>query len=104
MLKSTGKFKVHEIIYNNGEFALARGNWETETRLSLACRWHDDGMGYPQTFGKPQWMMFPRDVTVEMCNALDMPEAATVAVTFLPPRQNPNANEKAAEPSEVQPR
>ena len=104
MLKSTSKFKVHEIIYNNGQFALARGYWETDTRLSLACRWHDDGMGYPQTFGKPQWMMFPRDVTVEMSNALDKPEEASVAVTFLPPKQNPDANGEAAEPSEVQPR
>lgn len=84
MLESTSKFKVHDIIFNNGDFALARGYWEDESKLSLACRWHDDGIGYPQTFGKPQWMMFPRDVTVEIANALNAPAQVQVAVTFHP--------------------
>ena len=84
MLESTSKFKVHDIIFNNGEFALARGYWEDETKLSLACRWHDDGIGYPETFGKPQWMMFPREVSVDIANALDLPTKAKVAITFHP--------------------
>lgn len=60
VLESTGKFKVKSIIFDNGEFAIARGHWDGGLRLSTACRWHEkDGIGYPQTFGKPQWMLLP---------------------------------------------
>jgi hypothetical protein len=52
MLGDTSKFKVHDITYDNDGFAIARGYWEEGNELRLACRWHDDGIGYPQTFGQ----------------------------------------------------
>jgi hypothetical protein len=69
-LGSTNKFKVHEIIYNDGDFAFATGHWDGGTNLSLACRWYSEGIGYPQTFGNPQWMLLP-DVIVDRQNILD---------------------------------
>jgi hypothetical protein len=83
MIGSTSKFKVKDIVYDKGGFAVARGYWDGSDKLSLACRWHeDDGMGYPQTFGKPQWMLLPReDVTVEIISTLD-PSLSRVALTL----------------------
>ena len=84
MLESTSKFMVVDIIYNKDGFAIAKGHWDgDDAQLRLACRWHDpDGIGYPQTFGKPQWMMFPYEVTVDILNSLN-PSEAKVKVTFL---------------------
>ncbi len=67
MLDSTSMYQVIEIIYNDGAFAIAKGYWNGEKdQIRLACRWHEeDAIGYPQTFGKPQWMMLP-------CNGLDL--------------------------------
>jgi hypothetical protein len=62
MLESTSKFEVKAILYNDGEFAIAEGYWNKEPTLRLATRWHEDGgIGYPQTYGKPQWFLFPVD-------------------------------------------
>lgn len=84
MIESTSKFRVHDIVYNKGGFALARGYWEGSETLSLACRWHDEGIGYPQTFGKPQWMLFPSDpsmVDVEVTSTL-IPAESRVVITL----------------------
>ncbi len=83
MLGDTSKFKVHDVVYNKGGFAIARGYWDGQKELRLACRWHEDGgLGYPQTFGKPQWFMFPEnDLSVEIVSTLD-PSRARVAVSF----------------------
>lgn len=78
MIKSTSKFTVKDIVYDKDGFAVARGHWENNPNLSLACRWHDDGVGYPQTFGKPQWMLFPNDVKVEVVGTLDPVEDRVV--------------------------
>lgn len=81
MLESTGKFKVEKIISNDGSFALATGYWNGGKTLSLACRWHEpDGIGYPQTFGKAQWMVLPAS-QVDIQNALS-PESSKVTLTF----------------------
>jgi len=81
MLNSTNKFKVQSIIFNNGEFAIASGFWNGQSDLSVACRWFEEGgMGYPQTFGKPQWMLLP-EVGVDILNALH-PSKAKVTLTF----------------------
>jgi hypothetical protein len=82
MLESTSKYKVVEIIYNDGRFALAKGYWDGDkTELRLACRWHETEIGYPQTFGKPQWMMLPEGLKVDVFNAL-APTDSEVRVTF----------------------
>ena len=60
-LGSTSMFEVLEIVFDDGDFAVARGLWDEEKKESYACRWHAGGrtIGYPQTFGKPQWMRLP---------------------------------------------
>ena len=79
MLSDTSKFKVHDIPYDKNGFAIARGYWEGGSELRLACRWHDDGIGYPQTFGKPQWMMFPdEDIALQIIRTLDPTEHKVV--------------------------
>jgi hypothetical protein len=79
MLGNTSKFKVHDIPYDKNGFAVARGHWEGKPELRLACRWHDDGLGYPQTFGKPQWMMLPDDdIAVQIISTLDPAESEVV--------------------------
>ncbi|MET4163927.1 hypothetical protein ABIE61_003793 [Marinobacterium sp. MBR-111] len=73
MISSTSKFKVIEIIYNNNNFAIAKGYWDGQKeKISIACRWHEpDGIGYPQTFGKPQWMLLPGEgLKVDMLDTL----------------------------------
>lgn len=81
VIGSTGKFKVEKIISNDGFFAVATGYWDGQDKLSVACRWHEeDGIGYPQTFGKPQWMLLPAS-HVAIDNALDS-EASKVVLTF----------------------
>ena len=75
MLNSTSKFKVLEIIYDNGNFAIAKGHWNDDSepkKIHLACRWYEeDGIGYPQTFGKPQWMLLPSEsIELDFINAL----------------------------------
>jgi len=73
------------IPYNKNGFAIARGYWEGGNELRLACRWHEDGgIGYPQTFGKPQWMMLPNvseGLSVEIISTLD-PSQAKVVITL----------------------
>jgi len=83
MIESTGKFKVHDIPYDKDGFAVARGYWDGDTsRLRLACRWHDDGIGYPQTFGKPQWMMLPTEnLSVDIINSLN-PSGSKLVITL----------------------
>ncbi len=83
MLESTSKFKVNDIVYNKNGFAVARGYWEGSDKLCLACRWHEDGeIGYPQTFGKPQWMLLPQEgLSVEIISTLD-PSRAKVVITL----------------------
>ena len=60
---STSRFNVKEIIFDDGFFAIAEGDWKTDAGIweySTACRWYAaDGIGYPQTYGKPQWMVLP---------------------------------------------
>jgi hypothetical protein len=83
MIESTSKFKVADIIYNKDGFAVALGYWDGDSQLSLGCRWHTkDGLGYPQTYGKPQWMEFPRqDISVQFEPSKD-PLKARVTITL----------------------
>ena len=82
MIESTSMFTVVDIIYNKGGFAIAKGHWDGITsQFRVACRWHEPGgIGYPQTFGKSQWMLLPDEVTVDILNSLD-PSNAKVNVT-----------------------
>jgi len=82
MIESTSKFTVQDIVYDKEGFAVARGHWENDPKLRLACRWHDDGVGYPQTYGKPQWLLFPEsDIEVEAVGTLN-PADDKVVITL----------------------
>ena len=73
MLASTSMFQVQAIAYEKDNFALATGYWDGDTsQLRLACRWYDTngGIGYPQTFGKPQWFLFPEDIKADFIDIL----------------------------------
>jgi hypothetical protein len=95
MLESTSKFTVKEVIYDKDGFALATGFWDGATGLSLACRWHDaKSLGYPQTFGKPQWMLLPDDVEVR-CENLLAPNKKQISIVF--PRAHLAAEKNAVE-------
>lgn len=57
------KFKVHTIIYNNGDFSVAYGKWENR-EIRLAMRWNggsEEGLGYPNQGGNPLWFQLPND-------------------------------------------
>ncbi len=56
---NTSKFKPVKIIYNYNGFVIAQGVWENK-EMVMACRWHTKkGIGYPNGFGHPQWMLMP---------------------------------------------
>lgn len=87
MLKSTSKFEVVELIYkkehSSGGFAIATGYWEGDREcLATACRWYEDeGIGYPQTFGKPQWMLLPAEL-FSVDDLLKLPEHRIAELRF----------------------
>lgn len=72
MLDSTSKFEVVQIVYDDGEFAIAEGYWDgNRAELNFAARWHEGGgIGYPQTYGKPQWFLFPNNIGSFLGSAL----------------------------------
>ena len=95
MLESTSKFRVHQIIYRDDRrgFALASGYWDgDEAKLQIACRWFEEGgIGYPQTFGKPQWLLFPDNISVGVTDILN-PKDSELVVRF--PRTPSDADKK----------
>lgn len=99
MLRDTSKFKFLDYVYNIGNtgFVVARGYWNGDTKLSLACRWEEGDIGYPQTFGHPQWMVLPENLTLDIVDALS--PAPTLVMTLKPPvavgRMDANATELA---------
>ena len=59
MKEETSKFKSLTLLYDDGEFAIAKGIWDNQ-REAIGARWYEEGgLGYPQTYGKPQWFIFP---------------------------------------------
>ncbi len=64
-LGPTSRFKPESIVYNDGEFAIAEGQWYEpgcEPTPATSCRWHATHPGYPQSRGYPQWMCLPDEV------------------------------------------
>lgn len=53
----TRRFNPHKIVFQRGGFFIARGIWDNKS-YKYACRWQEeDGPGYPNAFGRPQWML-----------------------------------------------
>ena len=65
------KFQVEEILYNIDGFSIAYGIWEDGHKY-LAVRWdgEEGKTGFPQTFGKPQWLIIPDGLTIIFTKAL----------------------------------
>ena len=62
MKTGTSKFKDITILYDDGGFAIAKGIWD-DKNPAIGARWYEEnGLGYPQTYGKPQWFIFPDDM------------------------------------------
>jgi len=62
MKTDTSKFKNVTLLYDNGEFAIAKGIWDNQNEV-IGARWYEEGgLGYPQTYGKPQWFIFPDNI------------------------------------------
>jgi len=57
----TSKFNDVQVVYDDGEFVIAKGVWDGK-HDGVGVRWAGDGIGYPQTFGKPQWMILPDNI------------------------------------------
>lgn len=52
----TSKFTPGRILFYENGFVVATGTYENRPD-TIACRWHTPGtIGYPSSFGKPQWM------------------------------------------------
>jgi hypothetical protein len=79
MTGSTSKFEVIRIVFDNGEFAIAEGYWEKQKHLSLACRWYSVGNGFPQSYGKPQWLVFPEELGDILLAAINLRNKVCVA-------------------------
>jgi len=85
MIESTSKFTVAEIVYQDDlqGFAVAKGYWDGDkSRYRIGIRWFEDGgMGYPQTFGKPQWFLMPDNCRAQFEGLV--PGSRSVALTLV---------------------
>ena len=72
------KFKVHTIVYETEDFAIAFGIWENGDGR-LAMRWNGSGkdIGYPSQGGNPLWFQLPNTGvwTSEILNAISRIES-----------------------------
>lgn len=55
----TSHFKPNLIVFQQRGFVVAVGIDKKSGERSLACRWHNEGTGYPSSRGYPQWMFLP---------------------------------------------
>ena len=58
-------FIVETILYNHESFSVAYGCWDDDYRC-LAVRWdgEENRSGFPQTFGRPMWLIIPQELTI----------------------------------------
>lgn len=55
----TSHFRPELIVFHQRGFVVARGVDKKSGNITMACRWHNDGTGYPSSRGYPQWMFLP---------------------------------------------
>lgn len=84
----TSKFKVLNFLYDNRGYVIAEGLWFDKPGNSgipaIARRWTGDmsdpkDIGYPQTYGKPQWMVDPNEIGFINKSGLIFMEAVKLA-------------------------
>ena len=64
-------FKVKQVIFNNGDFSIAYGEWKEDVSC-LGMRWNGskDDVGYPKLFNNPVWFILPEELTVPLALSL----------------------------------
>lgn len=65
-------FDVEKIIYDDGIFSIAYGNWQNR-HMHLAMRWNGDkeeDIGYPKVFSHPMWFQIPENLKIPILKAL----------------------------------
>lgn len=68
---NSNKFKVEDIIYNNGDFSIAYGLF-VDGGNCIAMRWNgvDSNMGFPKSSGKPTWFVVHNKLKIEFLKSL----------------------------------
>ena len=55
-----------EVIYDNGEFAIAALQWNKKNRIAIRWNGSGDSLGYPQSHSHPTWFVIPKEVALGM--------------------------------------
>ena len=65
------KFPVENVLYSDGGFSIAWGEWNEE-RQCIGMRWDGEGgdPGYPKLFGNPVWFVLPEELSVTILISL----------------------------------
>lgn len=65
-------FKVEQIIFNNEDFSIAYGVWDSDGNKYVAMRWNgdDEDAGYPKVFGHPMWFLIDRELKLPILQSL----------------------------------
>ena len=61
-------FETIHILYERNGFTIAWGEFEEEP--TLAMRWANEGIGFPQSRGKEAWLVIPQELHVEFLTPL----------------------------------
>ena len=82
----TGNFIPEKEIYDDGEFIIMDGQWVVskrdeplETDFCTCVRWYSgDSIGYPNAFGRAQWMVLPDKIAQGIKTMLMMEEFVSI--------------------------
>lgn len=78
-----GKFKLIDVLYNDGDYTVAWGTWEG-TQKVLAERWNggdDSDPGWPRQGKYPTWMIVADALTTSRLKSLlGLPHAKDAAI------------------------
>ena len=61
-------WELKEVIYNNGDWSLARGQFREENAVGI--RWNHGGAqdkGFPLSRSKPVWFILPDELAEILC-------------------------------------
>jgi hypothetical protein len=63
-LGDTTRYTVKRRIIDTNEYSVVEieANDPDEPFDAIACHWYSNGVGFPQSYGKPQWMVLPEPV------------------------------------------
>ena len=53
-----------EVIYDNGEFAIAALQWNKKNRIAIRWNGSSDSLGYPQSHSHSTWFVIPKEVAL----------------------------------------